>query len=239
MEINNLTQNIDLDKNLENEKEQKSFLETTLGQVVNTGLDIGIRAVLPDFIEEQVINIKDNILNYGLKDGIKETIDNAIDLGKSVLGIFTGNFENTNQMKLAVENGGLIDGISNLLDLAIDKATVNGKINSNVANLLTNGKDAILGNIENKIEETFNEQNIYSENISTYINDWKNAFENRDFEKMEKEYLRINKEIKKLAPIENIINEAKNIDILHNLIKNNGKNFDLSAEQMELINKLK
>ena len=127
MEINNLTQNIDLDKNLENEKEQKSFLETTLGQVVNTGLDIGIRAVLPDFIEEQVINIKDNILNYGLKDGIKETIDDAIDLGKSVLGIFTGNFENTNQMKLAVENGGLIDGISNLLDLAIDKATVNGK----------------------------------------------------------------------------------------------------------------
>ena len=142
-------------------------------------------------------------------------------------------------MKLAVENGGLIDGISNLLDSAIDKATVNGKINSNVANLLTNGKDAILGNIENKIEETFNEQNIYSENISTYINDWKNAFENRDFEKMEKEYLRINKEIKKLAPIENIINEAKNIDILHKLIKNNGKNFDLSAEQMELINKLK
>ena len=63
MEINNLTQNIDLDKNLENEKEQKSFLETTLGQVVNTGLDIGIRAVLPDFIEEQVINIKENILN--------------------------------------------------------------------------------------------------------------------------------------------------------------------------------
>ena len=171
MEINNLTQNIDLDKNLENEKEQKSFLETTLGQVVNTGLDIGIRAVLPDFIEEQVINIKDNILNYGLKDGIKETIDDAIDLGKSVLGIFTGNFENTNQMKLAVENGGLIDGISNLLDSAIDKAIVNGKINSNVANLLTNGKDAILGNIENKIEETFNEQNIYSENISTYIND--------------------------------------------------------------------
>ena len=51
MEINNLTQNIDLDKNLENEKERKSFLETTLGQVVNTGLDIGIRAVLPDFIE--------------------------------------------------------------------------------------------------------------------------------------------------------------------------------------------
>ena len=64
MEINNLTQNIDLDKNLENEKEQKSFLETTLGKTINGAVDIGIRALLPDFIDEQVINIKDNLLEY-------------------------------------------------------------------------------------------------------------------------------------------------------------------------------
>lgn len=239
MEVNNLTQTMEMGKNLENEKEQKSFLESSLGKVINTGLDIGIRAILPDFIEEQVINIKDNIFNYGLKDGVKETIDDAIDLGKSVIGIFTGNFENTNQMQLAVQKGGLINGISDLLDLAINKATTSGKLNSNVADLLTNGKEAILENIENKIEETFKEQNMYSENISNYINDWKEAFNNKDFDKMEKEYININKELNKLAPIENIINEAKNIDMIHNLIKNNGKNFNLTTNELELIDKLK
>ena len=41
---------------LTNEKEQKRFLETTLGKTINTAVDIGLRWVLPDFIENQVIN---------------------------------------------------------------------------------------------------------------------------------------------------------------------------------------
>ena len=34
--------------------------------------------------------------------------------------------------------------------------------------------------------------------------------------------------------MENTINSAKNIKNLHQLIKNNGKNFDLSDEELEL-----
>ena len=40
------------DRHIEKENEQKSFLETTLGKTINAGLDIGIRALLPDFIDE-------------------------------------------------------------------------------------------------------------------------------------------------------------------------------------------
>ena len=40
--------------------EQKGFLDTTLGKVINTGLDTGIRFLLPDLIEEQVIDIKEH-----------------------------------------------------------------------------------------------------------------------------------------------------------------------------------
>ena len=39
-------------------------------------------------------------------------------------------------------------------------------------------------------------------------------------------------------PISEIINEASEVENLHNLIKNNGKNFNLSEEQMELAKKL-
>ena len=55
---------------------------------------------------------------------------------------------------------------------------------------------------------------------------------------MEKEYKKIKKELKELIPLEEKIKEAKNIELLHNLIKNNGKNFDVSEEQRELIKKL-
>ena len=68
MEINNLEKNneIEIDNSLVNEKEQKTFLETTLGKTINAAIDIGIRALLPDFFDEQIINVKDNLLNYGL-----------------------------------------------------------------------------------------------------------------------------------------------------------------------------
>ena len=55
---------------------------------------------------------------------------------------------------------------------------------------------------------------------------------------MEKEYKKIEKQLKEIAPIENIINNARKIEVLHNLIKNNGKNFNLSKEQLELAEKL-
>ena len=55
---------------------------------------------------------------------------------------------------------------------------------------------------------------------------------------MEKEYIKINKEINNLAPIEKMINEARTIQNLHNLIKNNGQDFNLTQEQIELAKKV-
>ena len=83
--------------------EQKGFLDTTLGKVINTGLDTGIRFLLPDLIEEQVIDIKDALLNNGFKAGVEEAISSAVDFGKSVVGIFTGKFESVTQAENAVK----------------------------------------------------------------------------------------------------------------------------------------
>ena len=55
---------------------------------------------------------------------------------------------------------------------------------------------------------------------------------------MEKEYKNIKNELKGLIPIENTINNARNVELLHNLIKNNGQNFNLTQEEIELVNKL-
>ncbi len=240
MEINKLenNNNIEINNRLINENTQKSFLESTLGKTINTAVDIGIKALLPEFLDDQIINIKDNLLNYGLKDGITKTIDDAIDLGKSAIGIVTGNFENVSQMQSAVKTGGLIDGLSSLLDTVVDKVRNAGLINNTVAKTIKQGKNTILNNVENNIEKTFTRQSESIEYTNKYINNWKNYYQNKDFNGMEKEYNKIKKEFKNLAPIEKTINEAKIIENLHNLIKNNGQDFNLSKEQLELAEKL-
>lgn len=225
---NNLTNNIT------NENEQKSFLETTIGKAVNTGLDIGIRYLLPDLVEEQVIDIKDSFLKNGFKEGIQTAIDSAINLGKSALGIVTGNFENINQMQTAVKNGGIIDSVSNVLNSVINKVVDNGVISNSVGNVIKNGKNALLNNITKNIESEFENQVNNIEKLERYTENWKEYYNNRDFDGMQKEYNKIKDQLENIAPIEKTIQAARTVENLHTLIKNNGKNFDISPEEMEL-----
>lgn len=236
LETNN---KIEIKNDLLNEKDQKNFLETTLGKTINTAIDIGIRAILPDFIDDQVINIKNNLLKNGLKEGISKTIDDTIEIGKSTIGIVTGNFENINQMQTAVKAGGIIDGISTLLDSVINKVQSKGLIDYNIAKTIKDGKNIILNNVESNIEKTFTDQIKSSEYTNKYISNWKNYYEEKNFEGMDREYKKIKKELKNLIPIEKTINEARTIENIHTLIKNNGQNFDLPKEVFELAEKLK
>lgn len=236
---NNLNNTIEINNNLNNEVEQKNFLETTLGKTINTGIDIGIRALLPDYIEEQIIDLKDNLIKYGLKDGIKKSIDDALNIGKSAIGIVTGNFENISQVQNAIKSGGIIDNVSNLLDDVINKVYSKGLINFNVARTIKQGKNIILNNVERNIEDNFNKQISSLEFAEKYMNNWKKYFENKDFEGMEKEYQKIKKVSKDLIPIEKTISDVRTIENLHKLIKNNGQDFNLTQEQIELAEKLK
>lgn len=239
LEINN---NINLEKNnnIENAtyEKQKNFLDTNLGQAINLGIDFGIKAVLPNFLEDEVIEIKDSIITDGFKEGIKTAIDNAVDLGKSFLGIFTGKFENISQIKKAIKKGGLIDSISGVLDWGIKKAKTNKLIKSSTANLIKKGKNIILNNVSDSIENNLDSQVESVEKTDKYIEKWKSYYEEKDFTNMDKQFKKIEKELEKILPLENIITKARQLENIHNLIKNNGKNFNLSQEELELANKL-
>ena len=230
---NFIGQDLNINNNIEIEEKQKSFLETTLGKTINTGIDIGIRTILPDYIEDQIIDLKNNLINYGLKDGIKKSIDDAINLG-----IITGNFENISQVQNAVKSGGIIDNISSLLDNVIDRVETKGVINYTVAKTIKQGKNSILNNVEKNINETFNNQIKALSYTEKYIDNWKKYYNDKNFDGMEKEYKKIEKEYKNLIPIENTINDIRKIENLHNLIKNNGQNFELTQDEKELIEKL-
>ena len=220
------------------EKEQNNFLNSTLGKVVDSAIDVGLRMVLPDFAEDGAIAVKDALLQGGLKEGIDTAINGAISLGKSVLGIFTGKFDDISQARNAIKSGGIIDGISDVLDKVINKTSSSGIIDKNIANLISNGKDAILDSVTNKIEDEFTKQIDSAEKLAKYETNWKEYFENKDFEGMQREYDKIRERLKELLPIENTLKEARVIENLHTLIKNNGQDFNLTKEQLELANML-
>lgn len=141
-------------------------------------------------------------------------------------------------MQNAIKSGGLIDGISSLLDLTIDNVRKAGLVNNNVAKNIKQGKNIILNNLESNISNTFSNQYKAIENTNKYILNWRNYYENKDFSGMEKEYNKIEKQLKNIAPIESTIKNARTIEVLHNLIKNNGQDFNLTKEQLKLAEKL-
>lgn len=240
--MNLLTNNLENNLNKENEiiktEDQTKFIETTLGKTISFGLDIGLRAVLPDYIEQQVIDIKNTLMQEGFSNGIKKIVSSAIDFGKSAIGIVTGDFENISQVQTAIKNGGIIDSVSGIVDSVLNRVNKTGKLPYNITNTIKKGKNIILNSITNKIEEEFTNQLDAAEKLQKYENNWKQYFNNKDFIGMQREYEKIREKLKILIPMENTLKQARTIENLHTLIKNNGQDFNLNKEELELVNLL-
>ena len=231
MELNNeINNNINVEKN--------NFLNSVLGKTINTAIDIGLRAILPDLIENQVIDIKNALLQNGLKSGIDTAVNSAINLGKSAVGIVTGNFENMDQVRMAVGNGGIVDTVSNVLDKAINNTYKKGYIDKTVTSIIKNGKNVLLNSISNNIKSELDQQTNSVEKLEKYINNWKEYYNKEDFEGMTKEYNKIKTQLNKVVPLENILKETRKVETLHELIKNNGQNFNITELEKNAIENL-
>lgn len=220
------------------EKKQENFLKKNLEIIAGTALDVGLKVILPDVIENQVIEIKNTILESGLKEGLNRAVEEAIEFGKSVAGIFTGKFENVEQIDTVIKEGGVIDTISDVFDASIKNAKNSDLIDTKIANLIKKGKNTILKSMEDNIKDSLSKQVRNVNKLEFYSNKWREAYEKRDFEKMSQAYRNLDKYIERTVPLENTMKEAKRIENLHNLIKNNGKNFDISEEEIKLAEKL-
>lgn len=232
---------LELENNLllsENKNElkskQNSFFKTAFGIAVNEAIDYSLKKILPDFLEDQVIEVKDALLNNGIKDGINTAIDKAVDLGKSLTGIFTGDFKKVSQVETAVKRGGLIDEFSKLFDKSLDNIKERDYISKNISNILKNSKDIIEKSLDYNISTMLKEQNKIINNIDKCIENWNKYKTEKDFDKMEKEYKKIQEQVEKVIPLEETIQKLKELENLHELIKNNGNSFQLSEQQLEL-----
>ena len=238
MEIeNSININNELNNNLKNEK--NNFLDTMLGKAINTGIDMGLRYLLPDLIENEIIDIKNAIFQNGLKDGINTAIESVKNFGKSAFGIISGKFENISQVEKAIGNGGILETISTSLDYGIDKIREKGLINNTIKNVLKNGKDMMLDNVSNNIKNEIKDQVENIDKLNSYIENWNMYFDNKDFSGMEREYKKIKTKLNEVMPLQETINKANTLSNLHELIKNNNKDFNLSEEEFKLVKMLK
>lgn len=190
---------------------------------------------MPDIIEDEVIEIKDALLKSGFKEAINTAINKAIDFGKSAIGIVTGKFDNVSQIQTAVESGGIIDSVSEVLDKVVNKAKDNGLIDKPVANIIKTGKNTILDNVSKNIKETLTKQVKDVDKLEKYSESWKQFYKEKNFSGMEREYKKIEEKLTELIPLEKTINMSREIQTIHNLIKNNGQNFNLTPEEKELL----
>ncbi|MBQ6992853.1 MAG: hypothetical protein IJN50_08225 [Clostridia bacterium] len=235
-----LTQELELNKknNLNLEEEQNNFLQTNLGKIVDTGLEIGIKALLPDYIENDIIEIKDDLFDEGFSEALNTTVDKVVNLGKNVVGLVTGNIENIAQAEEIIKEGGLIDGISDLIDNALKQGEKYGIISKGISTIIKTGKNTLLNTIETNIDNNFDTQIEKVEKLDKYIERWQKYYEKQDFKNMEYQYEKVMENLEDVLPLEEIMIKARQIENIHNLIKNNGKNFNLSEEELELANKL-
>lgn len=239
LENNNLEQNIENTIQTKvTEEDQNKFLQTTIGKTINTGIDLGLKLIMPDVIEDQIIEIKNVMLNSGLKEGINYAVKSAIDLGKSSLGIVTGKFENLSQVHTAVKNGGIIDTLSDVINNVLNQASKNNLISKGTAKLIKKGKNTILNTVSSNIEDKFLGEVNSLEKVSKYIKNWTSYYNAKDMDGMEKEYKKIKNQIETITPLQSTIDEAKKIENLHTLLKNKGVNYELSEEEKQLIEKL-
>ena len=266
---NDLNKKISLSETFENL--QETFLNKNWGEAINNAIDSGLKIILPDFIENEIIDIKNAFVKEGLVEGIKTAIDTTINKGKELIGMFTGNLENMTQAEAIkttleckgktiavlgngfnhifpkenkslyydiIKNGGLISKVADVLENIVDKTVKNGLIREGIGQLIKSGKDIILENAEKNIDKVNKEQVKKLKEMDTAIEKWNEAFKNQDFKTMQNEYKKIENRIDDIMPLEDIINKARTVENLHNLVKNNGKNFDLTEEQMQLAEQL-
>lgn len=88
--------------------------------------------------------------------------------------------------------------------------------------------------IKKGVDNTLDNQVEAIEKLDKYITKWNKYYNEQNFVNMEYQYSKIEEYLKEVIPLEDVLKRARAVENLHELIKNNGRNFDLTQEEKEL-----
>ena len=229
-------ENVNNELSIENKDDilskQNNALSEILNNVINWSIDAGLKYILPDSIENDVIKIKNDLLNGNAAQKIIDTIGSVINLGKEKLNNEKKEILNTEDIKKVLKNPDTIKLISDTVEIILNNRDIN------IQNKERSNKKIIEKNVENNLNNQLESQINSINKIENYKNEWYKNYENKDFEKINKVYKNIKKELKNIVPIEKLIKETRKIENLNQLIKSKGGDFNITKEELELANKL-
>ena len=70
------------------------------------------------------------------------------------------------------------------------------------------------------------------------MSNWNKYYEQQNFTKMEQEYKKMENVLPDIMLTEELSNKVEELKNIHNLIKNNGKKFNLSEDEIEISKKI-
>ncbi len=214
-------------------------ISKTIANVANNALEFGLKAILPDFIEDDVIEIKDKFIQEGFTEGVQSVIDKLEDVGKSIKGIFTGEFDSLEQVKRVVQTNGILDGVSTVVDKILKKLLDKKAIKKPTYNMIKQGKKEIINSLETEIEEIYKPTTYNMEKLEGYCQEWQQKYKEKDYSGMEKAAQKIRTKLKQTQIVEEMINKARNVEKIQKYIKENGNIDSLTDVEKELLEKIK
>lgn len=221
-----------------NEIKKDINIDLKLPEMLDNALDIGLRAILPDFIEEDVIEIKNAFIQEGFIAGIEQIVKKIEDIINSIKSLFKGEFEDVDQIKKLVQKNGILSAGSSLID-TISKQLLDKKIISKkIYNMIKTGKNEILKALESELLKYYKEDENSLEKLKEDCQEWKENYTNKDYSKMKETMNKISKKIEQNKLIENIIKEARNIEKIEKYIEKSGSIENLSDNQKKFIENL-
>ena len=169
---------------------------------------------IPDLAEAGIIAIKNILTNETLKEKIKSVFDGILNKDGTI-------FEKLDNIKSVIKQDDIKDGISKTIDIIVNNARKDKKIDTDMATLLKDSKDLIIDKVlDNEIENRYVGQEKILEKIDKQYTKWEGYFNEMNLDKMNKTYESIKKQFKKLIPTVDIIDKVKEIDNLTLLAKN-------------------
>lgn len=212
-------------------KYQEEFLKTNIIKEINNSLDIYLKEFFPDSLGENLINLKNNIINNNIKNSINKNIEIATEKNNN----YIDEYDMISKIQDNVMTKENINSLSNNINENINKLEKN--TNKKIIKKLD--KEKIVNNIEESIDKTFEKQKNNIKKIEKYIKNWENKYNLKDIEGMKKEYNRMEKLIEDLIPLENVLNNYRKIENIQKLLENNSSENYLDEQVLELANKLK
>ena len=210
-------------------------ININMPKIANNALNFGLKAILPDFIEEDIIQIKDSFINEGFEKGLEEAKEKAEEVWKSVKGVFTGEFDTVGEIQKLIQKNGMLDTASDLVDKITKLLLAKKIINKTTYNLIKTGKKEIINALEGELNNYYKVDNYDFEGLSEQIEKWQKNYNDSDYESMEKTAKTILNILDKVDQIEAVITKARNIQKVQKYIQEKGSKEKLTKAERKLI----